>query len=190
MESKPKAASNTLRAMSAAPRATIASTSIQPMVTPSRRRPRRTAAGRWSSMCELSARLAAAGGPLGRCLGALEDEDRDLSRGLCLLRFEVLDLLGDLSPLVGIVHDARPNCVLFGPDLDRGVRIRLQVVEPGGRPGRAVVRRDDGQIVAVGPVAEHRRPLLARFGALGREQKQLAARQLTADLAVIRAELL
>ena len=92
------------------------------------------------------------------------------------------------APQLGLLvgrRSARAGCELVGLDLDVDVRIGAEVVVPRGRLVGPALGRDDQEIVAVAPVDQRRRALLAGAAAgRGDEQHGRAVAPVVALLAV------
>src|ERR1019366_6992045 len=118
----------------------------------------------------------------GRLFGGLQDDDRNLARGLLAVllkvRVDARVLLVEALVFVAVWHLGM-DLELLAKDLDRHVRVRDHVVVPRRVSRGAALGRDDHIVVAVTRVHQWILTNLAGLGTLGGEDQNVAAREWT-----------
>src|SRR5258708_28054298 len=109
---------------------------------------------------------------------ALQDDKRDLARGppsvLVKGREDVSVLLVKALVLPSL-GDVRARFEALSAGFHHHLRVSDEVVEPGGMRRSAALRADDHQVVSVARIGERVLTQLARLGALGGEDQNVAA---------------
>src|SRR5208282_616213 len=125
--------------------------------------------------------------------GALEDDNRDLARGLLLIFLEewhLRRLLVEQALALRAGSDGGLGLETFGANLEGGSRMGQEIVVPGRIFRRARLGSDNHDPVAIARVDQRVRVSLAAPGAGSDKQQHRSAGELAADLAGIRSELL
>src|SRR5690349_1278298 len=102
-----------------------------------------------------------------QCSTRLEQDERDLARGALAVGRPVAVVPGGGRPEALALAGARLARADLQPpaaDLDLGVGVRAQVVQPARMLRVAALRGDDEEVVAVRHVDERRAPALAGLG--------------------------
>ena len=107
-------------------------------------------------------------------IASLDNDSWDCAVGGAFERGEVrmaLDHPGIQARPLWLFRDDRSRTKLLSPDLHRDIRIRQQIVVPGGMLIAAAIRCSDDETITVVNVRERMDPRFATFGSTTMQQE-------------------